>query len=71
MGQNIIRDTVILNGIAIRAGDTIPVRFAHVHNESLRTASISDSSGYFSIHVSGNDSLVFSAIGYFPKLVIL
>lgn len=70
-GQNVVGDVAKLKGKIVHANDSTPVPFAHIHNESLRTSSISDTSGNFSIFVSGTDSLVFSAMGYYPKLLIL
>ncbi len=70
-GQDMGGDTIKLKGITIQANDSTPVAFTHIHNESRRTSSISDTAGRFKIIISGNDSLVFSAVGYYPKLVIL
>lgn len=71
IGQDTGKEPFKFKGMVISAVDSIPVAFAHIHNESLRTSSISDSSGYFSIPVTGCDSLVFSAVGYYPKFQIL
>lgn len=71
IGQDIGKNILKFKGVVISTTDSIPVPFAHIHNESLRKSSISDSSGHFSVPVIGHDSLVFSAVGYYPKFLIL
>lgn len=43
----------------------------HLWNESTRMGSISNDSGEFSIHASNQDTLVFSAIGYFSHVLVV
>lgn len=50
-------------------GFTIPG--VHFWNESSRIGGVSNKNGEFSIKVSENDTLVFSALGYFYKLFVV
>lgn len=43
----------------------------HIWNESSRTGSISNGSGEFLIHVRDQDTLVFSAIGYYSHVQVV
>jgi carboxypeptidase-like protein len=43
----------------------------HLWNESTRMGSISNDSGEFSITVSNQDTLVFSALGYFSNIIVV
>jgi hypothetical protein len=45
--------------------------YVHLWNESTRMGVISNDSGEFSIHVRIQDTLVFSAIGYFSQVIIV
>ncbi len=49
----------------------IYIPFAHVFNESLRTSAISDTSGVITIRANLNDTLVITAVGYYPKLIVV
>jgi len=43
----------------------------HIWNESSRMGSISNESGEFGIHVIDQDTLVFSAIGYYSHVLVV
>jgi len=43
----------------------------HIWNESSRTGSISNGSGEFVTHVRDQDTLVFSAIGYYSHVLVV
>ena len=45
--------------------------FVHLWNESTRMGSISDDSGNFKITVRNQDTIVFSAIGYFSSVIVV
>lgn len=69
--QTYTEDVRTLQGYLISALDSTPVSYAHIHNESLRTSAVSDSSGFFTIKATRDDSLVFSAVNYLPKLFVV
>lgn len=43
----------------------------HVWNESNRTGTVSNSYGEFSIRAKNQDTIVFSTIGYFTKIILV
>lgn len=43
--------------------------FVHIWNESTRRSDFSNDSGEFSVQVNGQDTLVFSTLGYFSEVV--
>lgn len=47
------------------------IPFAHLFNESKRVGSISNTNGSFSLIASPGDTLIFSALGYFSKIVFV
>lgn len=51
--------------------NSIFIPFAHVFNESLRTSAISDTTGVIKIRANINDTLVITAVGYYPKVIVL
>lgn len=71
VGQVDSLDNTVLSGIIVddSLGYTIPS--VHLWNESTRMGGISSDSGEFSIHVRSQDTLVFSAIGYFSHVIVV
>jgi hypothetical protein len=51
--------------------NNIFIPFAHVYNESLRKSAISDTTGVIKIRANLNDTLVITAVGYYPKVIVL
>ncbi len=47
------------------------IAFAHIHNESLRMSTIADTSGSYVIKAKAGDTLVFSALGYLGKYIVI
>lgn len=45
--------------------------FVHIWNESTRQSGFSDNYGEFSIKVRGQDTLVFTALGFFGKVIVV
>ena len=45
--------------------------FVHIWNESLRIPAIADTTGFFTLYAKEGDTLAFSAIGYYSKMVIV
>lgn len=60
-----------LKGYVISKTDSSRIPFAHIFNESTRTSAISGTTGFFSIRIKGQDSIVFSSVNHFPRLLIL
>lgn len=63
------RHSFNLNGSVKDAETREKIYFVHIFNESTRKTNVSDTSGFFRIEVSSGDTLVFSSIGYFFKVV--
>lgn len=60
------------SGIVIAADSTKDkIPFAHIFNESQRRGFITNEKGEFQIPVNPGDTLIVSALGYYPKVVFL
>ncbi len=51
--------------------NSISIPFAHVYNESFRSSAISDTLGIIKIRANISDTLVITAVGYYPKLIVV
>jgi hypothetical protein len=61
-----IRDSIqLFSGRLIDAQTDDPIQFAHIINQTRNYAVISDTLGYFSIHIQQKDLLVVTEIGYY------
>jgi hypothetical protein len=45
--------------------------FTHIWNESTRQSSFSDDSGTFQVKIKGQDTLVFTTLGYMSEVVVV
>lgn len=54
----------VLKGIIVDDSLDIEIPFTHLWNERSRMGAISNESGEFTIYAEGQDTLVFSALGY-------
>jgi hypothetical protein len=61
----------LLKGIIVNEHTFDYIPLVHIYNERTRRTSVSDTSGYFEVSVSRGDTLVFSAIGFFLKAVLI
>lgn len=61
----------VLSGKIIDDSLGYAIPSVHLWNESTRMGGISNDSGEFSIHVRNQDTLVFSAIGYFSHVIVV
>ena len=57
-------EIIQFSGVVIKADDLISVPYTTVRIKNTRKGTISDPNGYFSIVVTKQDTLTFSAIGY-------
>jgi len=64
--QEVVSDHEIIqfSGVVIKADDLTSVPYTTVRIKNTRKGTISDPNGYFSIVVTKQDTLTFSAIGY-------
>lgn len=70
--DNLLKKRIYFTSKAIDNEDNnITIPFAHVFNESLHTSAISDTNGVLKIRANLSDTLVVTAVGYYPKVVIL
>jgi hypothetical protein len=70
-GQADTSVTRIFSGIIIDDSLEYSIPYVHVWNESTRMGSISDDSGNFRMKVGNQDTIVFSAIGYFSSVIVV
>jgi hypothetical protein len=61
----------LLKGIIVNEQTFEYIPLVHIYNERTRRTSVSDTSGYFAVSVCKEDTLVFSAIGFFLKAVCI
>lgn len=61
----------IITGRVLNEHSQRPVQFAHIENFSLKTATFTDTSGFFSLRAHKGDTLVISAIGYYYKMAVV
>lgn len=61
----------VFSGTIVDDSLAYPLPSVHLWNESTRMGSISDASGAFSIHVRNQDTVVFSAIGYYSYVMLV
>ena len=62
---------IVLSGKILDDSLAYALPFVHLWNESTRLGGISNDSGEFKIKVRSQDTVVFSAIGYFSEVVVV
>ena len=70
-GQSDSINQKVFAGRIIDDSSDCALPFVHLWNESTRMGSISDDSGNFKITVRNQDTIVFSAIGYFSSVIVV
>lgn len=58
-------------GRVVDASSKETIRFAHIENYTSHATTFTDTSGTFSLNANEGDTLIFSAIGYYYKKVIV
>ncbi len=61
----------VLRGIIVDDSLAYALPFVHLWNESTKMGAISNESGEFNIKVRGQDTIVFSALGYFGDSIVV
>lgn len=70
-GQEIGSSKRILSAQVVDDSLGFAIPSVHIWNESARMGAVSNDTGAFSIRVGNHDTLVFSAIGYWSKVMFL
>ncbi len=66
-----IADRVIVAGYVFEESTGEPLPYVNVYVKKSRIGTITDTSGYFLLSASINDTIIFSSLGYDKKYVIL
>lgn len=69
--QVFIFKNIYVSGIVIADSTEDKIPFAHIFNESQRRGFIANENGAFQISVNPGDTLIVSALGYYPRVVFL
>lgn len=64
-------EKTFIEGKIINSESGTKVTFVHIWNESKKLMSISDSSGWFRINASVNDTIAIMGLGYLSKKIIV
>lgn len=70
-GQEDSSGIKVFSGSVVDDSLGILLPFAHIWNESTRQSGFSNDHGEFSIKVRGQDTLVFTTLGYFSEVVVV
>ncbi len=70
-GTLVAQEEVEFKGQILGVSDSLPVPFVNIYTEGYEKFASSSPGGYFSIHISQNDTLNFSAVGFRPKKLIV
>ncbi len=66
-----IAERVIVAGYVFEESNGEPLAYVNVYVKKSRSGTITDTSGYFLLNASLNDTIIFSSLGYDKKYVIL
>lgn len=66
----VAQDNVEFRGQVLGVSDSLPIPFVNIYTEGYKKFASSSIGGNFSIYISNNDTLNFSAVGFRPQKLI-